>query len=116
MESLLIWMEDTAVNDYDRVTMENNELFPLSIFENRFCAQSRVVAIVASSTQLGLPIVRRRLFATALSNRTLVWVGPNTNEEIYADFLVFSASRQSARATCLRTWTRMLTSTKHAGT
>ena len=66
MESYLVWQEDCAVNDYDKTTMENNEWFPLSFFENRFAGQARVVSIVASSNQIGFPIVRRRLFATAL--------------------------------------------------
>ena len=103
MASYLIWQEDAAVNDYDKVTMENNEWFPLKVFENRFAAQSRIVAIVASSAQLGLLIVRRRLSATALSHRTLTWVGPNTNNEIYARKHYFQTSGKIAFTICANT-------------
>ena len=79
--------EEAAANNYDKVTMENNKRFPLKVFENRFQGQARVVAFVASATQIGIPIVRQRLFATALSHRSLIWLGPDDNEEIYLDFL-----------------------------
>ena len=87
MESYLCWMEVTAVNNYNKVAMEHNEWIPLPIFRRRFAEQARVLSIVPSPSLLGYPIHRRRLFVTALSFRTLIWLGLVSDSDIYIDFL-----------------------------
>ena len=91
MESYLLWQEDVAQSDFDKVTMENNEWFPIEMFVARFAPQARILRLVADCSILGIPISRRRLFVTALSNRSLVWLGPSTDVAIHEDFMSFFA-------------------------
>jgi hypothetical protein len=85
-EAYFVWQEGCAVADYDSVTMENNTFFPKRTFKQRFEAGYNVIGIVTSPCRMGWPAIRERMYLTALNYKTVIWMGPDTDEEISEHF------------------------------
>ena len=78
-ESYHIWSLQQRYDEFDIIQLENDCHFPKQQFANQM-PHCKTVAIDSSVTDLGVPVQRRRLLATALNSSTLVWVGPDTDE------------------------------------
>ena len=99
-ESHSVWVEDMLQSDFDMVTLENSEYFPLKTWKNKMCKRFLVVHICVCPNMLGWPARRMRMYATAINLDKLVWVGPSAfdAQQVADDFLKMFGARVCVEA------------------
>ena len=90
-ESFHIWAREVAEGEYGVVTLENSPNFPQNIFEEELndssgCGKCFIASIVFGPEDLGWPVRRRRKFMSAIDLSQYIWVGPQTQAAIAAEF------------------------------
>lgn len=99
-ESHQIWAQDMRHSEFDLVTLENSEYFPLDTWMAKLSDKFLVVHICVCPSMLGWPARRMRMYATAINLERLVWLGPSPQEpqSISDDFLGLFGARVCAEA------------------
>jgi hypothetical protein len=87
MQSYHTWAHEQSIKGYDMTTLENSPRFPINMFKKVMEPRHRVVSISFGPELLGFPTVRKRSFTTALNLETMIWVGPEKDEDISKDFI-----------------------------
>lgn len=80
-ESWNLWLRRMRAEQADIITMENVPTMPQAMFRDQLSRTHIVLSAVLGPEDLGRPERRRRLFCTAVSRETCVWLGPETAEE-----------------------------------
>ena len=94
MESYFVWANEVAAVNYDTATVENSPRFPMSIWKDRLKDRNHVVSIILGPIA-GWPASRTRRYATSIRKESLIWTGPQTDEEIAKDFAgIFGATTE----------------------
>ena len=90
-ESFLVWSTSQAFNGQDLTFLENAWQFPPAMFAEQMSANKedpcRTVSIDSATEDFGVPVLRRRMLACAVRERSMAWLGPNSFEDIERDFL-----------------------------
>jgi len=94
--ALHVWLAEMSVMKYDVVTMENSPRMPLHVFASEMSPSSEVVSLVFGPEDMGWPVMRRRLCASAIRRDSLVWVGPLEPAAVKSHFMSFFARRVAA--------------------
>ena len=86
MEPFYIWHSERSVRLEDVIGHENSPFFPTRIFVEQLSSTHKVVTLICGPDALGYPLRRRRQLSIGLRKSSLVWVGPNSQEEITKQF------------------------------
>ena len=86
-ESHLIWAEDCKHGDYHLATLENSEYFPLNTWREKMSPECITVDICVCPSMLGWPCRRLRLYATAINQKHLIWLGPAPGKALAEHFM-----------------------------
>ena len=88
-ESWHLWSTQMQVEQPDIVTLENSPLMPKELFQGRMAETHLLRSICFGPEDLGRPERRQRLLSSAIKLSSLVWCGPDSEEETAALFEEF---------------------------
>lgn len=98
-EAYNIWSSHVTSLPYDIVVLENSSHFPISMFREQAEPDAQVFAIIVGPELVGWPLRRTRLFAVSVRRSSMLWLGPETDEEVARDFfLTFGAKTKTDAA------------------
>ena len=88
-----IWLAERSSVQEDLIFQECTPRCNIKLIEESLPTH-RVIRIWWGPQQMGWPCVRERSFSVSINRKTVIWVGPETEEEIIEDFgAIFERSR-----------------------
>jgi hypothetical protein len=79
-EEYLVWSK------FDQITIENNKYFNKARLVRRLQPEYKLISLVTCPGRMGWPSPRQRLLCSALRYETVIWLGPDTDEEVEKHF------------------------------
>ena len=95
MEAIALFKIEVLKGYYDIVVIEEDKQFPERIFAYLIPPHYVLRKCIVGPQDQGKPVRRTRFWGAALSQKRLVWIGPETNDVLQQDFLsLFGAAVQ----------------------